>query len=53
MTPVDYLIIFAVGTIIGIAVGYIRKSKKKGTRCIGCPNGGSCSGNCTGCSTGK
>ena len=26
------------------------KAKKKGIKCIGCPDGAKCSGNCTGCS---
>lgn len=30
--------------IIGAAVVYIVKEKKKGTRCIGCPAAGNCSG---------
>ncbi len=30
--------------IVGIAVFYIWKEKKKGTRCIGCPSAGCCSG---------
>lgn len=30
-------------TIVGMAVLYIWKEKKKGTRCIGCPSGGCCS----------
>ena len=28
--------------IIGVAVFYIYKEKKKGKRCIGCPAGGCC-----------
>lgn len=30
--------------LVGIAVIYIWKEKKKGTRCIGCPSAGCCSG---------
>lgn len=30
--------------IVGAAVLYIRKEKKKGSRCIGCPSSGYCSG---------
>ena len=33
----------AVILIVGAAVYYIYKEKKKGTRCIGCPVAGSCS----------
>ena len=31
--------------IVGAAVLYIWKEKKKGTRCIGCPSAGHCSSN--------
>lgn len=31
--------------IMGAAILYIRKEKKKGTRCIGCPSAGHCSSN--------
>ena len=44
------LIAFAViGVIVGLAVGYIYKEKKRGTKCVGCPSAGACSGNCCGC----
>lgn len=28
---------------VGVAVAYIVKAKKSGTKCIGCPSGGCCS----------
>lgn len=28
--------------MIGLAIGYIIKEKKKGTVCIGCPHAGNC-----------
>lgn len=40
------LIITAI--LIG-AIAYIRKEKKRGVRCVGCPSGGTCGGNCSGC----
>lgn len=52
MNPVDYVIIAVIMIIVGLAVFYIRKAKKSGRKCIGCPDGGSCSGNC-GCGCGK
>ena len=52
MKPVDYLIIAVIVVILGAAAWYIYKSKKSGKKCIGCPDGGSCSGNCGGCSCG-
>ncbi len=35
--------------IVGLAVRYIYKAKKSGAKCIGCPDGGSCSGCGCGC----
>ena len=52
MNPVDYIIIAVVVLILGFSAWFIWKSKKSGQKCIGCPNGGSCSGNCGGCSCG-
>lgn len=40
----NLIIIGIILIIVGIAVYYIRKEKKKGTRCIGCPSSG-CHGN--------
>lgn len=40
--------------LIGAAVRYMVKAKKKGVKCIGCPDGAACSrhqqGSCCGCS---
>ena len=48
---VNFLIIAVVALIVGAAAGYIYKSKKRGVKCIGCPEGCSCSsGNCSSCS---
>lgn len=38
----DVLILAVVGLIIGLAAGYIRREKKKGKTCVGCPYGGMC-----------
>lgn len=46
MGYIDYIVIFVVLMILGLAGGYVFKAKKKGRRCVGCPNGGSCSGSC-------
>lgn len=35
--------------IVGAAILYIRKEKKRGVKCIGCPDAETCSGNCNGC----
>jgi len=45
---IDFLIILLVAVIIGAIVFYIRREKKKGARCIGCPHAGTCSGHCSG-----
>ena len=41
-----------IALILGLAAGYVYKAKKSGKKCIGCPDSGSCSGNCGGCSCG-
>ena len=42
----NILIIALVAAIVGLAIGYIHKAKKRGVKCIGCPSGCSCSGSC-------
>ena len=38
----NIIIIGVLILIIGAAIYYIRKSKKKGVKCIGCPHTGTC-----------
>ena len=45
----NLVVILVVGLLVGGAAGYIYKAKKKGVRCIGCPDASGCSGNCSGC----
>lgn len=45
----NFLILTVVVLILGSAILYIRKEKKKGVKCIGCPDAATCSGNCSGC----
>ena len=45
----DFVIIFVIALILGLAGGYVYKAKKNGKKCIGCPDSCSCSGNCSGC----
>ena len=33
-------------SIVGVAITYIVKEKKKGTVCIGCPHAGTCASKC-------
>ena len=49
----DILIVVVVLGIVGAAVWYIRREKKRGVRCVGCPDGGTCAGHCSGCHSGK
>lgn len=55
MGMADWIIIGILVIVIGAAILYIRKAKKSGAKCIGCPDGGSCAAkNCGGteCSCG-
>ena len=50
----DNLIVIAVlVVVIGGAAIYVFKQRKKGVKCIGCPNGNDCSGNCCSCDSKK
>lgn len=44
----DLIIAVVLLLIVGAAGFYIWKAKKKGVKCIGCPNGTKCSGKCSG-----
>ena len=46
----NIVILAVIGLILGAAAGYIWKEKKKGKKCIGCPDSGTCGGSCGGCS---
>ena len=39
---VDFLITIILVTILGAAVAYIIKAKRRGAKCIGCPDSGNC-----------
>ena len=43
----NFIIITLLVLIIGSAVLYVLKQRKKGVKCIGCPNGKNCAGNCS------
>lgn len=45
----NILLLALLGLIVGGAAGYVYRSKKKGVKCIGCPDGAKCSGQCSGC----
>lgn len=55
----DFIVVVVLAVIVGAAVIYIKKAKKSGVKCIGCPHSGSCGtkgqgeNNCScGCGTG-
>ncbi len=48
MNLVDIIVVIVVFVIITVAIMYIRREKKRGVRCIGCPSAGQCSGHCNG-----
>ena len=39
----DIVILVVLAILLGGALLYIRKEKKRGVRCIGCPSAGACS----------
>ncbi len=39
---VNFIAAAVVLLLLGFAIGYIYKEKKKGTHCIGCPMAGNC-----------
>ena len=43
----NIIIIVIVGILLGCSIGYMIKEKKKGVKCLGCPDGGSCGGSCS------
>lgn len=44
----DVIIVGILVIIVGAAIAYIIKAKRKGVKCIGCPAAGNCSGKCGG-----
>lgn len=46
----DIILILVLAAIVGAAILYIRKEKKKGVTCIGCPYAATCgkNGGCSG-----
>lgn len=45
----DIIILAVVALIVGLASLYVYKTKKKGQKCIGCPDAKNCSGYCSSC----
>lgn len=42
MNVATVIALIAIAVILGLAIRYIYKEKKKGTKCIGCPYADSC-----------
>lgn len=49
----NVIVVAILFVLIVVAIWYIVKEKKKGTKCIGCPYANSCSSKETGCGCGK
>ena len=47
----DFILLLVIVAVLAGAIAYIRKEKKRGVRCVGCPDSGSCGGHCNGCSS--
>lgn len=47
----NIITIIVLALIIGAAVYYILKERKRGNKCIGCPAGGNCPGHCASAAT--
>lgn len=45
---IDFLILFLIAAIVTAIVLYIRREKKRGAKCIGCPHASTCGGSCCG-----
>ena len=43
------MIIAILIVIVGAAALYLYKARKRGVKCIGCPDGAKCSGHCSNC----
>lgn len=44
----DFIVVVILLIVLGAAILYIRRAKKKGVKCIGCPAAGKCAGSCGG-----
>lgn len=42
----DLIVIAVVAAIVGIALWYIIREKRKGKKCVGCPYASQCCGKC-------
>ncbi len=42
------IVIVILAAVLGLAGRYVYRAKKRGAKCIGCPDGVKCSGGCAG-----
>lgn len=54
MEIIDYIAVAFIVLIVGAAIFYIVRAKKRGEKCVGCPYSKQCSGKCGGkCNSSK
>ena len=48
----NFVVVIVLLAVVGLAVGYIRREKKRGVKCVGCPYANECAArrNGEGCS---
>ena len=51
MGPVDFIVIALICLAVGLSAFYVIRAKKKGVKCIGCPDGCNCSAKNGGCAS--
>ena len=49
MEPIDIIVLLIIALVVGGATYYIIRAKRRGARCIGCPDAKTCLGNCSSC----
>ena len=49
MVTADYIAIAVIALIIGAAVFYIVRARRRGEKCVGCPYAKQCGGKCGSC----
>ena len=45
----NFIVIAIVAVILAAAIWYIRKEKRQGAHCVGCPHARNCCSDCKGC----
>ena len=50
MNSTDIITLVLIVGILGGAILFLYRARKKGVKCVGCPDSSACSGNCGTCS---